>query len=280
MAIATESNSLKKHSDVVKLASKLQLERSSFDDHWRQLNDFILPRRTRFQTTDDDQDKDRRTTKIVDGTATRAARTLQSGLHSGVTSPARPWFRLTTPDPDLAEFGPVKQWLHTVTTRMQTVFLRSNIYNILPVLYGDLGVFGVFAYVGLLLALFLPLRHETSAEGKAAAAGLAMLRYLIAHPEVYTTLEARAAELTAWTPPGVTVNRVGSMFTFFFSSEPVTDWESAKRCDTARFGKFFHSLLERAVYIAPSQFEAGFVSAAHSEEDIRATVKAARAFFQ
>jgi len=73
---------------------------------------------------------------------------------------------------------------------------------------------------------------------------------------------------------------VGSMFTFFFSSEPVTDWESAKRCDTARFGKFFHSLLERAVYIAPSQFEAGFVSAAHSEEDIRATVKAARAFFQ
>jgi glutamate-1-semialdehyde 2,1-aminomutase len=114
----------------------------------------------------------------------------------------------------------------------------------------------------------------------AVAAGLAMLRYLIAHPEVYTTLEARAAELTAWTPPGVTVNRVGSMFTFFFSSEPVTDWESAKRCDTARFGKFFHSLLERAVYIAPSQFEAGFVSAAHSEEDIRATVKAARAFFQ
>ena len=106
----------------------------------------------------------------------------------------------------------------------------------------------------------------------AVAAGLAMLRYLIAHPEVYDTLDARAAQLTAWTPPGVTVNRVGSMFTFFFSPEPVTDWESAKKCDTARFGKFFHFLLERGVYIAPSQFEAGFVSAAHSEEDIRATV--------
>jgi glutamate-1-semialdehyde 2,1-aminomutase len=114
----------------------------------------------------------------------------------------------------------------------------------------------------------------------AVAAGLAMLRHLIAHPEVYGTLEARAAELTAWTPPGVTVNRVGSMFTFFFSPDPVTDWESAKKCDTARFGKFFHFLLERGVYIAPSQFEAGFVSAAHSEEDIRATVKAAREFFQ
>ena len=118
----------------------------------------------------------------------------------------------------------------------------------------------------------------------AVAAGLAMLRYLMAHPEVYETLESRAAELTAWTPPGVTVNRVGSMFTFFFAHEknpdPVTDWASAKKCDTARFGKFFHFLLERGVYIAPSQFEAGFVSAAHSKEDIQATVQAAREFFQ
>ena len=114
----------------------------------------------------------------------------------------------------------------------------------------------------------------------AVAAGLAMLRYLIAHPEVYDTLETRAAELTAWKPPGVTVNRVGSMFTFFFSSDPVTDWESAKKCDTSRFGKFFHFLLERGVYIAPSQFEAGFVSAVHTEEDIRMTVNTAREFFE
>jgi len=114
----------------------------------------------------------------------------------------------------------------------------------------------------------------------AVAAGLAMLRYLIALPEVYETLESRAAQLTAWTPPGITVNRVGSMFTFFFSPTPVTDWESAKKCDTARFGKFFHFLLERGVYIAPSQFEAGFVSAAHSEEDIRMTVNVAREFFE
>jgi len=114
----------------------------------------------------------------------------------------------------------------------------------------------------------------------AVAAGLAMLRYLIAYPEVYETLESRAAQLTAWAPPGVTVNRVGSMFTFFFSPNPVTDWESAKKCDTARFGKLFHFLLERGVYIAPSQFEAGFVSAAHTEEDIRSTVDAAREFFE
>jgi glutamate-1-semialdehyde 2,1-aminomutase len=113
----------------------------------------------------------------------------------------------------------------------------------------------------------------------AVAAGLAMLRQLCAHPEIYDQLEARAAQLTAWVPPGVTVNRVGSMFTFFFTPDPVTDWDSAKKCDTGRFGKLFHHLLERGVYIAPSQFEAGFVSAAHSEKDIRHTVEATREFF-
>ncbi|HWZ30353.1 MAG TPA: glutamate-1-semialdehyde 2,1-aminomutase [Bryobacteraceae bacterium] len=118
----------------------------------------------------------------------------------------------------------------------------------------------------------------------AVAAGLAMLRYLVGHPEVYATLEARSAQLTAWTPPSSTstsptINRVGSMFTFFFTDHAVTDWESAKRSDTARFAKFFHFMLERGVYLAPSQFEAGFVSAAHTEDDIRQTVEAAREFF-
>jgi glutamate-1-semialdehyde 2,1-aminomutase len=111
------------------------------------------------------------------------------------------------------------------------------------------------------------------------AAGLAMLRYLVKHPEIYDQLETRAAQLTAWTPPGVTINRIGSMFTFFFSPHTVTDWESAKKCDTARFGQFFHFMLDHGVYLAPSQFEAAFLSAAHSEEDIRATVAAAREFF-
>jgi len=113
----------------------------------------------------------------------------------------------------------------------------------------------------------------------AVAAGLAMLRHLMAHPEIYRQLEERSARLCAWTPPGVTINRVGAMFTFFFTNEPVTDWESAKKSDAATFGKFFHFMLERGVYLAPSQFEAGFVSAAHSEADIANTVDAAREFF-
>jgi len=113
----------------------------------------------------------------------------------------------------------------------------------------------------------------------AVSAGITMLRYLKSHPEVYEVIERRAAQLTAQAPSGITINRVGSMFTFFFSSEPVTGWESAKRSDTGQFKQFFHWMLDRGIYLAPSQFEAGFVSAAHSEEDIARTVAAAGQFF-
>jgi glutamate-1-semialdehyde 2,1-aminomutase len=111
----------------------------------------------------------------------------------------------------------------------------------------------------------------------AVAAGLAMLCHLKAHPEIYAQLESRAAALCAAPPPGVIVNRVGSMFTFFFTASPVTGWDSAKQCDTTRFGQFFRGMLERGIYLAPSQFEAAFLSAAHTEDDIRKTIAAAQA---
>ena len=110
----------------------------------------------------------------------------------------------------------------------------------------------------------------------AVSAGLAMLRHLKSHPEIYDRLESRAARLCAEVPAGVTVNRVGSMFTFFFTPGPVTDWESAKVSDTARFGRFFRAMLERGIYLAPSQYEAAFLSAAHSDEDVTRTIEAAR----
>ncbi len=112
----------------------------------------------------------------------------------------------------------------------------------------------------------------------AVSAGLAMLRHLKAHPEVYTQLEYAAATVCAAAPAGVTVNRVGSMFTFFFIDHAVTDWDSAKSADTARFKAFFHHLLDRGVYLPPSQFEAGFVSAAHDDAAIAETVAAIRSF--
>lgn len=117
----------------------------------------------------------------------------------------------------------------------------------------------------------------------AVAAGLAMLRYITGHPEIYDLLETRGEQLTGalkrTPPPGVTVNRVGAMFTIFFSSDPVTDWESAKKADTQRFAKFFQFMLEQGVYLAPSQFEAAFLSTALSEADVDATVAATREFF-
>ncbi|HEY7390510.1 MAG TPA: glutamate-1-semialdehyde 2,1-aminomutase, partial [Bryobacteraceae bacterium] len=109
----------------------------------------------------------------------------------------------------------------------------------------------------------------------AVAAGLVMLRHLKAHPEIYGRLEQLGAELCATVPKGVTVNRVGSMFTWFFTEGPVFDYESAQRADTQRFARFFHAMLSQGIYLPPSQFEAAFLSAAHTAEDIRRTVAAA-----
>jgi hypothetical protein len=125
----------------------LEQDRSSFTSHWRDLADHVLPRRLQLNTSDTNRGE-KRNQKIINATATLAARTLRAGMMGGITSPARPWKRLTTPDPDLAEFGPVKDWLHIVDQRMSTVFLRSNLYNALPTGYGDLGTFGTAA-IGL-----------------------------------------------------------------------------------------------------------------------------------
>lgn len=122
------------------LRAQLDNERSSFKAHWRDLNDYILPRRGRFFVSDVNKG-DRRNLKIIDSTGTMSARTLRAGMMSGVTSPARPWFRLTTQDPDLAEMDHIKSWLHDTTNRMSNVFLKSNLYNVLPIVYGDIGVF-------------------------------------------------------------------------------------------------------------------------------------------
>jgi glutamate-1-semialdehyde 2,1-aminomutase len=114
----------------------------------------------------------------------------------------------------------------------------------------------------------------------AVSAGLAMLRYIQAHPEIYHHLERAAAALAACAPEGITVNRVGSMMTWFFTDKPVTDAASARTSDTTRFGRFFHAMLERGIYLPPSQYEALFVSAAHTQADIERTIEAARESFQ
>jgi glutamate-1-semialdehyde 2,1-aminomutase len=113
----------------------------------------------------------------------------------------------------------------------------------------------------------------------AVSAGLAMLRNIRKDAGLYERLEEKAAALCAGLPAEFTVNRVGSMFTLFFTQTPVVDYETAKTSDTARFGKFFHHLLEQGVYFPPSQFEAAFLSAAHTDADIEHTRKAIASFF-
>lgn len=121
LAYQIARNRSSKRAQLEQLRAMLWTDRSSFDAHWRDLGDFLLPRRTRFWAGDRNRG-DKRNQNIIDSTATFATRTLASGLHAGLTSPARPWFKLTTPDPDLAEFKPVQEWLETVTQRMQVVF--------------------------------------------------------------------------------------------------------------------------------------------------------------
>jgi len=116
----------------------------------------------------------------------------------------------------------------------------------------------------------------------AMTAGIETLR-LLSKPGVYKTLEKTSSDLeqglrTVAAEAGVpvTLNRVGSMFTGFFTDQKVKDFASAKTSDTTRFGKFFLSMLKNGVNLAPSQFEAAFVSLAHTRSDIGKTIEAAR----
>jgi len=118
----------------------------------------------------------------------------------------------------------------------------------------------------------------------AMAAGFATLKLLT--PAAYEKLERLSARLAeglaraaAEAKVPVQVNRVGSMLTVFFSDRPVFDAASARACSTKRFGAFFHALLENGVYFPPSQFEAAFLSTAHTEDDVEATLRAARVGF-
>jgi glutamate-1-semialdehyde 2,1-aminomutase len=158
--------------------------------------------------------------------------------------------------------------------------IRPDMTTLGKVIGGGLpiGAYGGRADIMRCVAPLGPVYQAGTLSGNplAVAAGLAMLRYLKAHPEVYGELETKSAAIAGAVPPGITVNRVGAMFTWFFTDQPVTDWDSAKRADTARFATFHRRMLEQGIYLPPSQFEAAFVSAAHTDEDIRRTIAAVR----
>ncbi len=202
--------------------------------------------------------------------------------------------------------------LRTITQREKAVLIFDEVMTGFRVAYGgaqelygmkpDLTTFGkiiggglpVGAYGGLaeimnLVAPLGPMYQAGTLSGNplAMAAGIATLKHLREKKAgIYSKLDSLSAKLVegvaaAGKNSGVPLcfNRVGSMFTWFFSFGPVTDWNSASKSDTAAFGRFFRSMLDAGIYLPPSQFEAAFLSTAHTEEDVQKAISSAKECF-
>jgi glutamate-1-semialdehyde 2,1-aminomutase len=151
------------------------------------------------------------------------------------------------------------------------------------------GAYGGRSEIMNLVAPLGPMYQAGTLSGNplAMAAGLATLRHLREQKsEIYPRLEKLSDQLvagvaTAAKDAGIPIchNRVGSMFTWFFTRGPVTDWASASKSDTKAFARFFQAMLDNGVYLPPSQFEAAFLSTAHSEQDIQQTIAVAKQAF-
>lgn len=128
--------------------SALWLERASWVSHWREISEYQQPRAGRFVVTDRNKGT-KRHNSILDNTAVFGARTLAAGLMSGMTSPARPWFKLEIADKDLMESAAVKAWLHDSASIIRAIFASSNTYRALHTLYEELGLFGTACSVVL-----------------------------------------------------------------------------------------------------------------------------------
>jgi glutamate-1-semialdehyde 2,1-aminomutase len=172
----------------------------------------------------------------------------------------------------------------------------QELYNIRPdlttlgkIIGGGLpvGAYGGPKEIMDLVAPLGPMYQAGTLSGNplAMAAGCAMLKQLSDRKtEIYPRLEKLSADLVegvaaAAREAGVALchNRVGSMFTWFFNPGPVTDWDSASKSNTQAFGEFFRSMLDSGVYLPPSQYEAAFLGAAHTDEDVQRTIAAAQA---
>ena len=174
----------------------------------------------------------------------------------------------------------------------------QELYNIKPdlttmgkIIGGGLpvGAYGGSKEIMDLVAPLGPMYQAGTLSGNplAMAAGCAMLKQLRDRKdEIYPKIDKLSGELVdgmmaAARDAGVSLcaNRVGSMFTWFFQKGPVTDWDSASKSNTEAFGKFFRAMLDAGVYLPPSQYEAAFLGATHSEEDVQRTIAAAKQAF-
>jgi glutamate-1-semialdehyde 2,1-aminomutase len=201
--------------------------------------------------------------------------------------------------------------LRTITAREKTVLIfdevmtgfrlafggAQELYGVQPdlttmgkIIGGGLpvGAYGGPSEIMDLIAPLGPVYQAGTLSGNplAMAAGFATLSYLRGHKDIYAKLDKLAGAVVAGVAEaakdaGVTMshNRVGSMFTWFFTAGPVTDWSSAEKSDMKAFGQFFRAMLENGIYLPPSQFEAAFLGASHSEKDVQETIAAAKLAF-
>ena len=203
------------------------------------------------------------------------------------------------------------QGLRDITTREGAVLIFDEVmtgfrvhlngaqalYNIIPdlttlgkVIGGGLpvGAYGGKREIMEWVAPVGPMYQAGTLSGNplAMSAGIAVLN-LLREPGIWAKLEKTSADLTSGIAEAAKVaniaiqqTRVGTMFTTFFSEVPPRDWSTVKLADKARYGKFFHKMLENGVYLAPSAFEAGFMSIVHTKADIDATIAAATIAFK
>jgi glutamate-1-semialdehyde 2,1-aminomutase len=200
--------------------------------------------------------------------------------------------------------------LRTITQREKTLLIFDEVMTGFRVAYGGaqelygitpdlttlgkiiggglpVGAYGGPAEIMNMVAPVGPMYQAGTLSGNplAMAAGISTLKQLREKKsEIYPRLDSLSAKLVdgiaaAAKDAGVslTANRVGSMFTWFFHPGPVTDWASASKSDTAAFGRFFRGMLDSGIYLPPSQYEAAFLSAAHTDADVQKTIDAAKA---
>ena len=166
--------------------------------------------------------------------------------------------------------------------------IKADLVTMGKIIGGGLpvGAYGGPAKIMDMVAPLGPVYQAGTLSGNplAMAAGITMLSQLKQNrQQYYRQLDEYAGKLVAGvldaaksTGVAITANRVGSMFTWFFTDQTVTDWDSAATCDTARFGRFHNAMLNAGIWLPPSQFEAAFLSVAHTPRDVENTIAAAK----
>src|SRR6266576_2011355 len=213
----------------------------------------------------------------------------------GCVKPARGYLEalraLTSNDGALLIFDEVMTGFRLAYGGAQELYtIQPDLTTMGKIIGGGLpvGAYGGPSSIMDLVAPLGPMYQAGTLSGNplAMAAGYAQIRYLKEHKDIYAHLDTLSGELVAGVAAAakaadvsMTHNRVGSMFTWFFTAGPVTDWNSASKSDTEAFGRFFRNMLDSGVYLPPSQYEAAFLSAAHTPEDVQKTIAAAKQSF-